>query len=194
MRKNISELCLFNRENVNALFLSAGSVNHGFLNTLKETPGTYPLKLWQCYMQKMASVCAIFSRAPRIEMWKHQEIFSSSTTVTVCSTSECFLLAEHHCLPLCCIMVHPVFPSPAVHSLISDCLSGTSVAVFLTLLHCPGALGVFLHPLVSGGSDWLPHLPDLSQPDHKWGCKCMLHIQLYMSYHELCLKSFRSRI
>lgn len=30
---------------------------------------------------------------------------------------------------------------------------------------------MFLHPVVSGGTDWLPHLPDLSQPDHQRGCK-----------------------
>jgi len=33
---------------------------------------------------------------------------------------------------------------------------------------------VLLHPVVSGGTDRLPHLPDLPQPDHQRGRKCIL--------------------
>lgn len=62
-----------------------------------------------------------------------------------------------------------VLPSPAVHCLISESLvrQKTPVAVSLTGAHCVGGVGVFLHPVVGSGTDRLPHLPDLPQPDHQ---------------------------
>lgn len=62
-------------------------------------------------------------------------------------------------------------PSLAVPSISILVRHRTSVAVFLTTLHGAGAPGLLLHPLVGGGSDGLPHLPDLAQPDHQRGCK-----------------------
>lgn len=37
---------------------------------------------------------------------------------------------------------------------------------------------MLLHPLVGGGSDGLPHLPDLSQPDHQRGREWAALLQL----------------
>lgn len=80
--------------------------------------------------------------------------------------------------------------SPAVRCLISDHVWGRKHLLLfsLTLVHCAGGAGVLLHPVVSSGTDRLPHLPDLSQPDHQWGRKCiLLHVHVHF-VHSGCTR------
>lgn len=53
------------------------------------------------------------------------------------------------------------------------------------LLYCGGGAGVLLHTLVCGGTDWLPYVPDLTQPDHQWRCE----FQLSKVHENVCVTS-----
>lgn len=81
-----------------------------------------------------------------------------------------FDVADRHRLLWCCVTDVELY-SHLLSALLTKWLcvrqGGHLWLAFLTLLYCAGVAGVFLHPLVCGGTDRLPHLPDLSQPDYQ---------------------------
>lgn len=236
------------------LAVLAGSVNGGLLNTLKETPGTYPFMLWQHSIPREEikdpglRFVLFFSRISKNRKWKNIMMplqtdapwlncsldLSKNGPASITGCLSCFWVFFFYWLSgssvfslswkikckwqrrkcgqsavisrivttiqsqmrfLSCFFAdlavlftfdradlslvlrnrRGIAEPPAVHLLNKwPCVTQGQHPwlVFLTLLYCAGTAGVFLHPLVCGGTDRLPHLPDLPQPDDQWRRKC----------------------